>query len=548
MGPQEFYPDAGTPPSSDGDGRRSGRDSAPRNPAVKGAADLKSAGLHARNGQSWESSRVPILDEESFRQKIIEECSRGARLVNLFACPAGGGACPEDSGDVRVFAMLGKDQEGKISVLSMRILPDKSSFRSLTLELPQAHMFEREIAEQFAIMPVGHPWLKPVRYHQNYRDVADLWPRGGVYPFYRVEGEEVHEVAVGPVHAGIIEPGHFRFQCHGEEVLNLEIQLGYQHRGIEKMMEELPAERMVLLAESIAGDTVIAHAMAYCNIVESLSDCEISPRAQAIRAIALELERLSNHIGDLGALSTDIGFSPPAAYFGRLRGEFLNLLMELSGNRYGRSLCRPGGVLFDLDQKMAEDFRQRLLIARKDLKGISDLFWGSSSVLSRLEGTGTVSNQAAKELGLVGPAARASGIGVDVRTDYAFGMYRFHYIPVSTASSGDVHARALVRWLEAQRSIEFLLDVLSRIPQGDLRVKVPALKPDHMALAMVEGWRGEIVHVAITDARAGIARYKIKDPSFHNWTGLAMAARGGQISDFPLCNKSFNLSYAGHDL
>ncbi len=127
-------------------------------------------------------------------------------------------------------------------------------------------------------------------------------------------------------------------------------------------------------------------------------------------------------------------------------------------------------------------------------------------------------------------------------------MYRFHYIPVSTASSGDVHARALVRWLEAQRSIEFLLDVLSRIPQGDLRVKVPALKPDHMALAMVEGWRGEIVHVAITDARAGIARYKIKDPSFHNWTGLAMAARGGQISDFPLCNKSFNLSYAGHDL
>ena len=268
----------------------------------------------------------------------------------------------------------------------------------------------------------------------------------------------------------------------------------------------------------------------------------------AIRAIALELERLSNHVGDLGALSTDIGFAPPAAYFGRLRGEFLNLLMELSGNRYGRSLCRPGGVLFDLDQKMAENFRGRLLAARKDLKEISGLFFSSSSVLSRLEGTGTVSGQTVKELGLVGPAARASGIGVDVRTDYASGMYRFHHIPISTVSSGDVYARALIRWLESQRSIEFLLDVLSQIPEGDLRAKAPALQPDRMALAMVEGWRGEIVHVAMTDSNSRIARYKIKDPSFHNWAGLAMAARGGQISDFPLCNKSFNLSYAGHDL
>ncbi len=282
--------------------------------------------------------------------------------------------------------------------------------------------------------------------------------------------------------------------------------------------------------------------------MESLSDCEISPRAQAIRAIAIELERLSNHIGDLGALSTDIGFSPAAAYFGRLRGEFLNLLMELSGNRYGRSLCRPGGVLFDLDQEMAGDFRQRLLTARKDLKEISSLFFASSSVLSRLEGTGTVSTQAAQELGLVGPAARACGRGLDVRTDYASGMYRFHHIPISTVPSGDVYARALIRWLESQRSIEFLLDVLNQIPDGDLCAPVSALKSDHMAIAMVEGWRGEIVHVAITDARSRITRYKIKDPSFHNWIGLAMAARGGQISDFPLCNKSFNLSYAGHDL
>jgi Ni,Fe-hydrogenase III large subunit len=363
-----------------------------------------------------------------------------------------------------------------------------------------------------------------------------------------VGGEEVHEVAVGPVHAGIIEPGHFRFQCHGEEILSLEIQLGYQHRGIERMMEEASASMTVLLAESVAGDAVIGHVTAYCNIMESLSGCEISPRAEAIRAMALEMERLSNHVGDLGALSADIGFLPPAAYFGRLRGEFLNLLMELSGNRYGRSLCRPGGVLFDLDQDMIKDFRKRLVAARKDLKEISGLFFTKSSVLSRLEGTGIVSSRTAQELGLVGPTARASGCGLDVRIDYALGMYRFHHIPISTVLSGDVYARALVRRLESQRSIEFLLDVVDQMPQGDLRVQPLVLKPNQMALAMVEGWRGEIVHVAMTDSNSRIARYKIKDPSFHNWTGLSMAVRGAQISDFPLCNKSFNLSYAGHDL
>lgn len=513
---------------------------------------MESQEFYARNGQSFEWGRVPVLDEDSFRQKILKECSQGARLVNLFACPE-----EEDAGNFRIFSMLGKDQEGTLAVFSMRILLDKASFQSLTPQLPQAQMFEREMAEQFAITPVGHPWLKPLRYHQNYRRVPDLWSEifsklipgaPGECPFYRVEGEEAHEVAVGPVHAGIIEPGHFRFQCHGEEILNLEIQLGYQHRGIEKMMEEVSPERAVLLAESIAGDSVIGHAMAYCHLMESLSETEISPRAEAIRAIALELERLSNHVGDLGALSTDIGFLPPSAYFGRLRGEFLNLLMELSGNRYGRSLCRPGGVLFDLNQDMIRDFRKRLLLAQKDLKEISDLFFTKPSVLSRLEGTGIVSHQTAQELGLVGPAARASGCGLDVRTDYAFGMYRFYHIPISTVASGDVYARALIRWLESQRSIEFLLEMLNQIPEGDLQIKISALKPNQMALAMIEGWRGEIVHVAITDSNSRVTRYKIKDPSFNNWMGLSMAVRGAQISDFPLCNKSFNLSYAGHDL
>jgi Ni,Fe-hydrogenase III large subunit len=314
------------------------------------------------------------------------------------------------------------------------------------------------------------------------------------------------------------------------------------------MMEGAAGERAVLLTESIAGDTVIGHVLAYCGIVEALSDCVISPRAEALRAIALELERLSNHIGDLGALGTDIGFLPAAAYFGRLRGEFLNMLMELSGNRYGRSFCRPGGVFFDLDSPMSDDFQERLFVAKKELKDMADSFFSKPSVLARLEGVGIVSEQTAKELGMVGPAARACGLSRDVRTDYAFGMYRFQHLPISSALTGDVFARAQIRWLEAQRSLDFLLELLKRIPRGELRVPVQPLKPHSMALAMVEGWRGEIAHTAITDSQSKIIRYKIKDPSFHNWSGLAMAARGAQISDFPLCNKSFNLSYAGHDL
>lgn len=507
--------------------------------------DLKK--LSIRNGQSWDLSQVPLYDEVSFRDEILERCRSGKRLVNLFGTL-------EESGDVYIFALVGHDEEGKLSILRMRVSKGRPVFKSLTPELPEAHGFEREIAEQFAIKPEGHPWLKPIRYHQNYRNTSDLWPEiaakpiPGDYPFFKMGGEEVHEVAVGPVHAGIIEPGHFRFQCHGEEVLYLEIQLGYQHRGIEKMLEEVPLERAVLLAESIAGDTVIGHVLAYCGIIESLSGCKISPRAEALRTIALELERLSNHIGDLGALGADIGFLPTAAYFARLRGEFLNMLMELTGNRYGRGFCRPGGVLFDLDPKMNKDFHKRLAVAKKEFNELAEVFFLKPSVLSRLEGVGVVSEKVARELGLVGPAARASGLSRDVRTDYAFGMYRFQHLPISLAVSGDVFARAQIRWLEGQRSLDFLLRLLKEIPKGELYAPAPQLKPNKMALAMVEGWRGEIVHTVLTDPQGRILRYKIKDPSFHNWTGLAMAVRGAQISDFPLCNKSFNLSYAGHDL
>ena len=237
-------------------------------------------------------------------------------------------------------AILGLDEEAGLEILSTLISPESPQYESLTKDLPQAHLFEREIAEQWAIQPVGHPWLKPLRYHSNYRAAADIWKDmasktiPGEYPFYAVEGEEVHEVGVGPVHAGIIEPGHFRFQCHGEEILHLEIQLGYQHRGIEPLMAGPDLKRSMLLSESIAGDTAIGHSTAFCEVVESLTGCVIPARAQAIRAIALELERLANHIGDLGALGHGCGIFTNERLFWTYAGGLFKLAFGFDGESF----------------------------------------------------------------------------------------------------------------------------------------------------------------------------------------------------------------------
>jgi Ni,Fe-hydrogenase III large subunit/Ni,Fe-hydrogenase III component G len=500
--------------------------------------------LTLRNPQAVDEATIPVIPIQEFRDTVLLTIRGGARLSALFGQLISGQ-------QVKVYALLAYDETGECAAMATVM---RDAYPSLTPECPQAHGFERELAEQFAVKPEGHPWLKPLRHHRNDRGMPDLWPGQdaaspipGSYPFFHVKGSEIHEVAVGPVHAGIIEPGHFRFQCHGERVLHLEIQLGYQHRGIERMLEGGPSPRRPVLAESIAGDTVIGHALAFCEVMESLGGCRISPRAQTLRGIALELERLANHVGDLGALGTDVGFLPAAAYFGRLRGEFLNLLMELTGNRYGRSFLRPGGVLQDLSDIQRSDFEHRIARARKELRAFAAMLFDAPSVIDRFEGTGIVTRQMSDELGLVGPAARACGSHRDVRHDHPSGIYQFAHLPVMTADTGDVQARALIRWLEAERSLEFLLEQLTSLPEGDLRVPCAKAGPHQWAFAMVEGWRGEIAHLLTTHEHGAIARYKVIDPSFHNWMGLAMALRDGEIADFPLCNKSFNLSYAGHD-
>lgn len=500
--------------------------------------------LWTKNSLAVARADVPDVPVGDFRKSCIEICSQGGRLAAL--CPL-----PEESRDPKdtpqILAVLADDARGSVGLLTARV-PNSRCYPALSTELPQAQAFERELLEDHGIHPDGHPWLKPLRRH------SDLEPRfaddgvGAPHPFFRVEGPGIHEVAVGPVHAGIIEPGHFRFQCSGETVHHLEIQLGYQHRGAETLLLKSSPARRLAVAESIAGDTAVGHALAYCAAVEALAGVELPLYAQALRGIALELERLSNHVGDLGALCNDIGYLPGASWFGRLRGEFLNLLMELSGNRFGRGLVIPGGIRFGLSAEQRKDFLARLARAERDLRGTAQVTFNSPTVGSRFEQTGVVTHQVAEQLGLVGPVARASACDRDARRDHPFGIFRFVHIPVALAESGDVMARAQVRWLETLRSITFLREQLNELPGESLSMAVPGLAPDSLTVSMAEGWRGEIVHVAVTSADGKLAGYKIVDPSFHNWFGLSIAMRGNQISDFPLCNKSFNLSYVGHDL
>jgi Ni,Fe-hydrogenase III large subunit len=485
---------------------------------------------------------IPALEPDRLGEALAASVSDGWRIVALFGVP-------ESEAILRLIVVLGHDERGRLqawTALTGRELPP------LSRDCPQAARFEREIVEQCgALGGGGDAAPKPLRRHPaDHRPLG--WPVEPLdrerYPWTVVTGEEIHEVAVGPVHAGIIEPGHFRFQAHGEAVLGLDIMLGYQHRGVERLLETLEPERAVLVAEAIAGDTVIAHASAWCGAVEALARSHKSPRAQAIRGIALELERLSNHIGDLGALAADVAFQPVAAYFGRLRGECLNLLMLISGNRYGRGLIRPGGVRCDIPPEMAAEVRDRVRILATELAPVLDLLFEATSVQSRFEGVGTVSAESCQHHGFVGPVARSAGVPRDVRHDYPYGVFRFVQIPVASTWAGDVFARALVRRLEIQRSLEFVEEQVAALPKGPLRAKAGPLQPGELVVALEEGWRGEVAHMALTDARGGIRRYKVSDPSFHNWHALALAMRGNQISDFPLCNKSFNLSYAGHDL
>ena len=424
-----------------------------------------------------------------------------------------------------------------------------ASYPALTNEIPCLHWFEREIFEQSNIKPEGHPWLKPIRFENS--------DKPGVTDYFTMQGSTVHEVAVGPVHAGVIEPGHFRFQCMGEDVYSLEIELGYQHRNIEKMLVEAPEKLHPHLMEAVAGDSSTAYALAYDGVISALAETPREPlteRAQILRTLALELERIANHVGDIGALAGDVAFLTTNAYCGRIRGDFLNMTAMLCGNRFGRGYITYDGVSYDLPNSKLAGLRDWFERTVADFKNAWSIMEDDPGVLDRFEGTGRVDREVMKEIGGVGAAARASAVDMDVRRDLTgIGVYDNLVWKSALKNSGDVIARAKVRRWEIRESIRMVRALLSWLESAksdfsNNAVKCSKYKANTLAITAVEAWRGEAVCAAFTGSNGEIKRFKIVDPSVHNWFALALALRGEQISNFPICNKSFNLSYCGHDL
>jgi Ni,Fe-hydrogenase III large subunit len=447
---------------------------------------------------------------------------------------------------IKLICCIADDEQHNILV-SSTLVDEKKTVESFTTKHLSFEKFEREIHENFGINFNGHPWLKPVKYSFNR---ADKKQNIANYPFFFIESEELHEVGVGPVHAGVIEPGHFRFVCNGEQILHLEIQLGFQHRGIEQLfLNKKKLIQRTTLAENIAGDSVVGHTTAFAYLWESLSDFEPGRDILFARTLAQEIERIAIHTGDLSAICTDIAYQLGSSVFGRLRTPIINYFQEWCGNRLAKGLIRAGRNQYPYTPALAERFIKILDAFEPDFNEMNLQLSKLPSALSRLERTGALTKEQLISIGTVGMSARMNDLPRDIRKSHPYGLFpELDHQPI-IKHHGDVYSRTQIRKQEVKQSISYVKQLINQIPNNisDSKPNLP-LKPDSFAISLTEGWRGEICHTAITDDKGDLLIYKIKDPSFHNWLALALAVRNNEISDFPICNKSFDLSYCGHDL
>jgi Ni,Fe-hydrogenase III large subunit/Ni,Fe-hydrogenase III component G len=435
----------------------------------------------------------------------------------------------------------------------------QSSFASLATRSFAASRFEREIQDLFGLSPVGHPDARrlalhqfwPADYHPLRHDAVnrtDFIDTGQPFPFRRVEGDGLFEITVGPVHAGIIEPGHFRFSVEGETIVNLETRLGFVHKGIEKLFETLPLPRTPELAERISGDTSVGHRLAFCQALEALAGCRIPARAAWLRVVLLELERLYNHVGDVGMILNDTGYAFAHAHCFRLREELFRVNARLTGHRLLRGAIVPGGVTAGLAAAGLTPVADDIARIVHEFIEIAALALDNTMVLERLQGTGRLTTHTAREMQVVGLVGRASGLDADARRDAPFAAYGETELRVPVYGSGDVLARTLVRLDEARQSASLIRTAASAAGDGASVAPLGVLRAGADAIALVEGWRGPIWHWVTAAGPASLARVKVVDPSFRNWPALEYAVLNNIVPDFPLCNKSFNLSYSGSDL
>jgi len=456
-----------------------------------------------------------------------------------------------------IFELPGSDV---FVLVSVPLDKDQRSFPSLATRWHLASLFEREIHDLFGLIPANHPDLRrlalhqfwPAGYHPLVKDAVlpkAFEDKGQPFPFQQVRGEGIYQITVGPVHAGIIEPGHFRFNVDGETVVNLESRLFFLHKGIEKLFESMDPWRGVELAERISGDSSVAHALAFSMAVERCCGIEVPQRASYLRVVFQELERLYNHIADVGAICTDTGFAIANAHAMRLREDVLRLNERLAGHRLLRGSVVPGGVASnDPSNKQIADVINTVWQIRGDFDEVVAMALNSPLVVDRLQSTGVLTNETARDLQVVGIAARASGIDADTRRDHPYTAYGKLKFQVQVFQEGDVMARMMVRVREARESVSLIIQALDALPAGQMLRPIPRMMPGKSAFGLVEGWRGPVWHWIVAGEDGLLRRVKVKDPSFANWPALNYAILRNIVPDFPLCNKSFNLSYAGNDL
>jgi len=471
----------------------------------------------------------------------------------------------EKDGQFRIYVVFSVPGKDRFFIIVLPVLELDPRFPSITPRVPAAHWYEREINDMFGLVPEGHPDQRRLVFHEAFpTDSYPLrkdwtitetelqeWGEGAVvnvpHPFLEVAGEGIVEIPVGPVHAGIIEPGHFRFSAVGETIFFLEAQLFYTHKGTEKHFEKLGFVEGVKLAERVSGTSSFSHSAAYCMAIERMAGIELTEKAAAIRTLALELERLYNHIGDIGNMCAGTGFAVGYMKGASIKERLMQLNERLTGSRYLRGLNVIGGVTRDVFLQ-ADDILPTIDRATREFKELMKLLLNSVSHRERLTNTGRLSKEIARKLGVTGPTARASGLTDDMRKAHPHLLYDRLVFESHTLEKGDVFARMMVRAEETECSLSMIQALVESGYAGELNAPGKPVPPGSSALGYAESPRGSVFYWAMADNDGRPLRVKLRSPSYCNWPVVPFAVHGNIVPDFPLCNKSFNLSYSGTDM